>query len=119
VEALVLSTEANSVVAARCKKLGISCIQGSDDKLPALKAAVQQRSLTAADVAYMGNDVNDLECMAWVGAAVAPADARPELLALADLVTPQCGGDGAVRQAADWIVAAQNSIGQPRNPRDV
>jgi N-acylneuraminate cytidylyltransferase len=105
VEAMVLSTEANPVVAARCRKLGISCIHGSNDKLPALKAAVQQRSLTAAEVAYMGNDVNDLECLEWAGVAIAPADATPDILAVADLVTPQRGGDGAVRQAADWIAA--------------
>jgi len=119
VEVMVLSTESNPVVGARCKKLGIACIQGSANKLPALKAAVRQRSLTAAEVAYMGNDVNDLECMEWAGVAIAPADARPEILATADLVTPQRGGYGAVRQVTDWIMAARNIILQPRNPCDV
>ena len=111
VEVMVLSTEANPVVAARCRKLGIACVQGSENKLPALKAAAQQRSLTAAEVAYIGNDVNDLECMEWAGAAIAPANARPEIIANAYLVTPQRGGDGAVRQAAEWIVAAQPGSG--------
>ena len=108
-EIMALSTEANPVVAARCNKLGIPCLQGRADKLPALKAEVQRRSLTAADVAYVGNDVNDLECLEWVGAAIAPSDARPEVLAVARLVTPQRGGDGAVRQVTDWIIAAQKT----------
>lgn len=113
VEIVVLSTETNPVVSARCKKLGIPCKQGSDDKLAELEEFARQRSLTPAHVAYMGNDVNDLECMRWAGVAIAPADAQPEIAALADILTPQCGGTGAVRQVADWILASRKNHTSP------
>jgi N-acylneuraminate cytidylyltransferase len=116
VETLVLSTETNPVVAARCKKLDISCTQGSRNKRAAIEALAQQRSLTSAQVAYVGNDVNDLECLAWAKVAIAPADAAPEALAVAHLVTPQCGGAGAVRQVADWLIAVRKA--HDRTPGD-
>lgn len=106
-EAVVLSTETNPVVAARCKKLKLAFVQGSDDKLSALKEFARQRKLSPAQVAYMGNDTNDLECLKWAGVAIVPADAHPEAMAVAKLVTPQCGGGGAVRQATDWMLAAR------------
>jgi YrbI family 3-deoxy-D-manno-octulosonate 8-phosphate phosphatase len=107
VEAMVLSTEPNPVVAARCKKLGIDCIHGSANKLAAIEQIARDRSLTASQIAYMGNDLNDRECMEWAGVSIAPVDALPEIIALADLVTPQQGGNGAVRQAAEWIIAGR------------
>ena len=105
VEVVVLSTEANPVVAARCRKLGVECIQGCDDKLSTLQAMVQQHSLEPEQVAYLGNDVNDLACMRWVGVPIAVADALPEVQAVSRLVTTRPGGQGAVRQVADWILA--------------
>lgn len=105
VEVLVLSTETNPVVAARCRKLGIECIQGCDDKLSTLKAMVQQRSLGSEQVAYVGNDVNDLHCMRWVGVPIAVADAIPEVRAVSRLVTIRTGGQGAVREVCDLILS--------------
>ena len=107
VEVVVLSTEVNPVVSARCRKLGVECIQGCDDKLSALQAMVQQRSLEPEQVAYLGNDVNDLDCMRWVGVPIAVADALPEVQAVSRLVTTRPGGRGAVRQVADWLLATQ------------
>ena len=77
---VVISTERNPVVTARCRKLGIECVQSCDDKLAALQAVVRARALDRAAVAYVGNDVNDLSCINWVGISVAVADAVPEIL---------------------------------------
>ena len=55
----------------------------------------------------MGNDVNDLECLSWVGMAIAVADAVPEVRRVAQLVTARPGGFGAVREAIDWLIEAQ------------
>jgi N-acylneuraminate cytidylyltransferase len=108
---VVLSTETNPVVAARCRKLGIACIQGCADKLAVLKKLAAERSLREDQIAYVGNDINDLECMGWVGVPVAVADAVPEVRAAAKLITFKPGGAGAVREVAEWILDAQKERG--------
>jgi N-acylneuraminate cytidylyltransferase len=102
---LVLSKEQNPVVGARCRKLGIECLQGIDDKRPALEAWCGERGLALADTIYVGNDTNDLSCFAAVGCAVAVADSHPEVLAAADLVLHRAGGRGALRELADALIS--------------
>lgn len=106
-EVLVVSTEANQVVSARCRKLKVEAIQGCDDKLTALRALACERGFTPLQIAYVGNDVNDLACMGWVGWPIAVADAMPEVRALATWVTRLPGGHGAVREVADRLVSAR------------
>jgi YrbI family 3-deoxy-D-manno-octulosonate 8-phosphate phosphatase len=105
IEVLVVSTEENPVVAARCRKLGIACRQGVHDKLPLVQGLARERGLGPEQIAYVGNDLNDLECLRWVGWPVAVADALPAALAAARLVTHSPGGAGAVREVCDWLVA--------------
>lgn len=107
IQVAVLSTEENPVVAARCRKLGIDCVQGSADKLAALQTMAVERSLSPDQIAFVGNDVNDLGCLAWVGAPIAVADAVPEAKAVSRLVTARQGGLGAVREVADWLISAR------------
>ena len=104
VEIVVLSTEQNPVVGARCQKLNIEYAQGSDDKLSALHEMVRQRSLLPTQVAYIGNDLNDLECMQWAGISIAVADAATEVKQIATLLTHRAGGRGAVREVCDLIL---------------
>jgi YrbI family 3-deoxy-D-manno-octulosonate 8-phosphate phosphatase len=103
VEILVLSTETNAVVDARCRKLGIACIQACGDKLKALEEIARLRSLRPEQVAYVGNDVNDLDCMKWAALPIAVADAVPEVRKVARFVTSSPGGRGAVREVCDLI----------------
>jgi D-sedoheptulose 7-phosphate isomerase len=103
----VLSTETNPVVAARCRKLNIQAIQSCDDKLTALQQFAAERNLRADHIAYVGNDVNDLACLQWVGWPIAVADALPEVRAVAKWVTRLPGGGGAVREVADRLVTAR------------
>ncbi len=107
VEVMVLSKERNPVVGARCQKLGIGCHQGQDDKLPLLRGLAAARGLTAAEIAFVGNDVNDLECLAWAGVSFAVADARPEALAAAGYRTNRPGGQGAVREVCELLLEAR------------
>lgn len=107
VKVAVVSTEKNPVVAARCQKLRIDCVQGCDDKLAALRAMAGEQALEREQIAYVGNDVNDIECMQWVGLPIAVADGVPEVRRVAQLITSQLGGYGAVREVADWILAAK------------
>ena len=88
---LVLSSEENGVVSARCGKLGLECLQGVERKAPALEEWLKSRGVSAAETVYVGNDVNDLECMACVGCGLAVCDAHPDALARAralDAATP-------------------------------
>jgi N-acylneuraminate cytidylyltransferase len=101
---VVLSKERNPVTTARCIKLGLDVVQGIDDKVPAMTAWLAERNLDPERTIYVGNDVNDLPCMRLVGCAVAVADAHPAVLAEADVVLPEPGGNGAVRFLADAIL---------------
>ncbi len=114
VECVVLSTETNPVVEARCRKLGLSFRQGLRDKRAALLEEVARRGLDAGAVAFVGNDVNDLACMREVGVPVAVADAYPEVAACARWVTRACGGYGALREVTDALIAARTEEGQLR-----
>ena len=107
VEIVVLSTEQNPVVGARCQKLNIEYIQGSDDKLSALKEMAHQRSLLPTQIAYIGNDINDLDCMQWAGVSIAVADAVTEVKQVSTLLTHRVGGRGAVREVCDLILASK------------
>ena len=106
IKIMVLSTEPNKVVQARCNKLGIDCIHGCNDKLAALKKIATQLSLTLEQVAYVGNDVNDLACMSNVGMPIAVSDAVPKIKDVAQIVTTNRGGYGAVREVCDLIMEA-------------
>jgi N-acylneuraminate cytidylyltransferase len=101
---LVLSTEGNPVVSARCNKLGIVCRQGVKEKLSALMSWLNENHLRPADVVYVGNDLNDLSCLQAVGCGVATSDAYPEAKAAARIVLSSPGGSGAVREIIELIL---------------
>ncbi len=101
---VVLSTEANPVVAARCRKLDLECIPGVEDKLPVLRRLAAERGAALCNTVFVGNDVNDLACLDAVGYAVVPADAYPCVRPHADLVLASAGGRGAVRDLCDLVL---------------
>lgn len=107
VPVLILSTEQNPVVRARAEKLRVEVIHGVEDKASVLRRWAQDRDVDLTETAYLGNDVNDLAAMALVGWPVAVADAHPAVFAAARIVLGRCGGDGAVRELADRILAAR------------
>jgi len=100
---IILSTETNPVVAARASKLKLECKHGEADKLAALQKLLIERNILPESVAYLGNDINDIECMEFVGTAVAVADAFPEVKIKSDLVLETAGGHGAVREFCDRL----------------
>lgn len=102
---MVLSTEANPVVAARCAKLTLECHHGIGDKAVHLSGLLAERGIDPARVAYVGNDVNDLGCMRLVGLPVAVADSHPDILQVARLVLTRPGGGGAVREFCDLLLS--------------
>jgi YrbI family 3-deoxy-D-manno-octulosonate 8-phosphate phosphatase len=107
VPVVVVSKERDPVVRVRCSKLGLECHQAIDDKAPFLAALLAERGIDPADVAYVGNDVNDLGCLDLVGLPIVVADAHRDVLGAARLVTEAPGGRGAVREVCDLLVAAR------------
>lgn len=111
IPAWVLSTETNDVVARRCEKLGIPFRQGLTDKVEALERLAAELGIATADIAYVGNDINDAPCLRLVGTPIVVADAHADVMPLARYRTAAQGGRGAVREVCDWLAA-----GSPPTP---
>jgi N-acylneuraminate cytidylyltransferase len=107
IPAVVLSTEVNPVVAARCAKLQLPVMQGLTDKTIALRALLEERQVDSCNVIYLGNDINDVPCFPLVGCAVVVADAHPNAIDQADIMLSSKGGYGAVRELCDRIIFNQ------------
>ena len=97
----ILSTEANPVVTARAKKLQLRCIQGCEDKGAALDALLAELGFTDRQLAFVGNDINDLPCLTRAGVPIIVQDAHPDVLAYGLYRTTAPGGHGAVREVCD------------------
>lgn len=104
---MILSSEPNRVVEARAKKMGVEAIHGVgiNDKGRILRNILEQKKIQAANVIYIGNDLNDLPCFDVAGWSVAVADAYPEVVRAADHVLTRTGGHGALRELIDLILA--------------
>lgn len=108
VPVVVISQETSPVVEARCRKLGIPCYHRTTDKVEVLHRVIQEYRVSVENVAYVGNDVNDLECIKSVGVSIAVADAADEVKAHARLITKTNGGYGAIQEVIGWIIKARN-----------
>ncbi len=106
IEVMILSSEPNSVVTARAKKVGVEVMQGIglQDKGRVMREVLEQKKVKAENVVYVGNDINDLPCFEIAGWSVAVADAYPEVLQAADFVLSKPGGHGAVRDVCEIIL---------------
>lgn len=103
---LILSTEVNPVVRARAEKLRVPVLHGVDDKAEALRGWARDNDLPLTEIAYLGNDVNDLPAMRIVGWPVAVADAHPLVIEEARVVLGRRGGDGAVRELIERVLSS-------------
>lgn len=101
---LILSKERNPVVARRAEKLQIEVIQACDNKLEALTEWLSKNQLPLSQCAYVGNDINDLQCMKAVKLAIAPIDAHPQATQAAHWRLTRAGGKGAIRELSDAII---------------
>lgn len=104
---LILSKERNPVVETRAKKLRCEVTHGVDDKPTVLASWLVENGLDWRDIVYLGNDLNDLECIQRSGVGVAVADAVPAVIEAADLVLQKPGGYGAARELLEMILNAQ------------
>ena len=106
IEVMILSSEPNRVVEARAQKMGLEAIHGIGvhDKGRVMRDLLQQKKVHAANVIYIGNDLNDLPCFDVAGWSVAVADAYPEVVRAADHTLSRPGGHGALRELIDLIL---------------
>ncbi len=103
IKQIIISTEKNPVVSTRAKKLGIKCLQGIENKKAALIKYCIKYNIDLQSVAYVGNDINDIEVMEIVGKTFCPSDAHNNILNISDHVLMTKGGDGVIRELLDLI----------------
>lgn len=107
----VISGRRSVVVEKRMAELGVTDVfLGVGDKAAQMRVLMLRDGLQPAEVAYIGDDLNDIPAFDAAGVTIAAADAAQYLRARADWVTPRPGGRGAVRDAIDHILACQGRL---------
>ena len=104
----LITKRISETVALRARDLRLEYVyQGIQDKLTAFEEILRRDGISASEAAFVGDDVIDLPVMRNCGLAIAVANARAEVKADAHYVTPHSGGDGALRDATEFILKAQ------------
>ncbi len=104
----LITKRISETVALRARDLKIDHVhQGIQDKAAVFHQILQKDGITAAEAAFVGDDVIDLPVMRRCGLAIAVKNARPEVKSEAHWITPHAGGDGAARDAIEYILKAQ------------
>lgn len=106
----IITSEDTKIVERRAAKLKITDLfQGARDKVAAMEILMKRHSLTWDEVAYIGDDVNDLEVMKRVGLALTPADGTDQNKKMAHYITKKNGGAGCVREICDLLLSLKKS----------
>lgn len=110
---VVITGRVSKIVENRCKELGISAYyQGVSDKIKKVDEILSQTNCNYSNIAYIGDDINDLCCMKAVkdagGIIGCPFDAMQKIMEIADFVSNKRGGDGAVREFIEWILFSRS-----------
>lgn len=107
----LITKRISETVALRARDLKLEHVhQGIQDKLTCFEEILKQEGLRASEVAFVGDDVIDLPVMRNCGLAIAVANARSAVKREAHYVTPHSGGDGALRDAVEYILIAQGKL---------
>ena len=107
VELAIITREASGIARTRATKLRIRCHEGVMKKGPVLRALREELGLRKAEVAFMGDDLPDLEAFAEAGLRITVPTARPQVLRAATWVTRAPAGNGAVREVCDALLKAR------------
>lgn len=107
----IITGRKSEIIHRRAEELGITTIiEGAKDKREALRSLRRLRGLSVEEVAYVGDDLNDLPAFAESGLTFAPADAADAVIDMCDFVLINDGGKGAVREAVDLLLDAQGKL---------
>jgi len=109
IEFMLLTGRSSSIVEQRANELCIKYVaQGIQDKAAYLKEFLAEHNFSPEQVAYIGDDLNDLPAMRYVGISACPMDAADEVKAYCDFVLTQKGGEGAVRAFIELLLKKKN-----------
>ena len=99
----ILSTEKNSVVTMRAKKLKIPAIQGVSDKVEAIKELADKKKYNLKSILYVGNDLNDYLVMQICGHTACPIDSHPKIKEISENILTTKGGNGVARELLEQV----------------
>ncbi|MFN4325676.1 MAG: KdsC family phosphatase [Azonexus sp.] len=117
IEVAIITGRNSGVVSHRAADLGVAHVyQGVGDKREVAEKLLVKLGLTWPELAFMGDDLIDLPAMARCGLAIAPVNARPIVKERAHVLTEAAGGQGAVREAIEFILAAQGKLDEAFAP---
>lgn len=104
IEPVIITGRKSEIVQQRAKELTITRLyQGVSNKLEQLKKIAEERQVKKEEIAYIGDDSNDLECILYCGMTACPHDAVSDVLKQVDYICTQNGGRGAVREFIDYL----------------
>lgn len=106
---IIITGRKSKILERRCKELRVMYLfQGIKDKKKCLDKILNSQKATYRNVAYIGDDINDIECMKIVkiqgGKVGCPSDAVNQIKEISDFISVKNGGDGAVREFVEWII---------------
>ena len=105
IKTAIITNENTKIIERRAQKLKIDEVhQGAGDKGKVIEELSSRLGISLAQIAYVGDDLNDLGAMEKVGLPIAVADAQKSVKSAAQHVTSAKGGEGAVREAAEFIL---------------
>lgn len=105
IEPVIITGRTSEIVAQRCSELKIFELhQGIDNKSFKLREICQKYQVDLSQVAYIGDDLNDLPCMNICGFSACTSDAMKQVKGKVDYVCEAKGGDGAVREFVDFLI---------------
>lgn len=113
---VIITGRSSEIVKYRCQEIGIHVLyQGVTDKAAKLKELMKKYELQPEQVAYIGDDMNDLSAIEVAGVTFAPADCANQLVPYVDIVLTKNAGDSAVREAIDMILANRTNFVDYKN----
>jgi len=103
---VIITGRKSEIVIERARELNIKeVVQGVDDKVEVLRLVAEKYKCDLNDIAYIGDDENDLECMKLCGIRACPVDAHESVATIADFICKKEGGCGAVREFIEYILS--------------
>ena len=108
---IITGRDSENILKIRAKELGMRFLRvRSDDKIKDLDSILKETGLSREQTAYVGDDLSDLPLLESVGLPIAVADAMSKVTGVATYVTLAKGGEGAVREVVDLLLAAKGSV---------
>lgn len=113
IEPVIITGRKSEIVQERAKELNITELhQGVEDKLDKLKAIALTYKVKSDEIAYIGDDLNDLSCINYCGLTACPGDSIEQIKKSVNYVCKNNGGQGAVREFIDTQIIFVNSEGK-------